>query len=39
MSVYGYPMLRGDDLIVNMNKIKQLDGGYKPAATPQSGRG
>src|ERR1035437_2626829 len=24
-----YPMLRGDDLIVNMSQIKQLDGGYK----------
>jgi hypothetical protein len=34
-----YPKLRGDDPIVNMSQIKQLDGGYKPAATPQAGRG
>jgi hypothetical protein len=34
-----YPTLCEDDLIVNMNQIKDLDGRYELAETSQMGRG
>jgi hypothetical protein len=33
-----YPMLCGNDRIVNVNQIKRLDGHHQPAVAPQMGR-
>jgi hypothetical protein len=34
-----YPMLCGNDRIVNVSQIKHLDGRHQPAVAPQMGRG
>jgi len=34
-----YPMLCGNDRIVNVSQIKHLDGRHQPAVAPQMGCG